>query len=41
MTCNPVVKKLTTGIRMWSLILLTTKPLTTIDDHTYMVVNKF
>jgi len=34
----PVVEKLTTGNYMWSLIVLTTEPLTTMDDHIFVVV---
>jgi hypothetical protein len=37
--CYPVVIKLTTGNYTWSLILLTVGPLTTMDDHIFMVVN--
>jgi len=36
-----VVEKLTTGNLMWSLIELTTELLTTMDDHTFVVVNNF
>jgi len=36
-----VVEKLTAGNIMWSLIVLTTKLLTTMDDHTFVVVNNF
>ena len=36
-----VVEKLTTGNIMWSLIVLTTELLTTMDDHTFVVVNNF
>ena len=33
-----VVEKLTTGNCMWSLIVLTTEPLTIMDDHILVVV---
>uniref|UniRef100_A0A0A8ZTL3 Uncharacterized protein n=1 Tax=Arundo donax TaxID=35708 RepID=A0A0A8ZTL3_ARUDO len=36
-----VVKKLMTGSFMWSLILLTTEPLTAMDDHIFVVVSNF
>ena len=36
-----VVEKLTVGNIMWSLIVLTTELLTTMDDHTFVVVNNF
>ena len=36
-----VVEKLTTGNCMWSLIVLMTGPLTTMDDHIFVVVNNF
>ena len=36
-----VVEKLTTENIMWSLIVLTTKLLTTIYGHTFVVVNHF
>jgi len=36
-----VVEKLTAGNIMWSLIVLTTELLTTMDDHTFVVVNNF
>jgi len=36
-----VVEKLTTGNYMWSLIVLTTEPLTTMDDHIFVVVKNF
>ena len=36
-----VVEKLTAGNIMWSLIVLTTKLLKTMDDHTFVVVNNF
>ena len=36
-----VVAKLTTGNIMWSLIVLTMELLTTMDDHTFVVVNNF
>ena len=38
--CCPVVEKLTTGNCTWSLILLTTEPITTMDDHIFVVVKK-
>ena len=34
-----VVEKLTTGNIIWSLIVLTMELLTTMDDHTFVVVN--
>jgi len=34
-----VVEKLTTGKIVWSLIVLTMELLTTMDDHTFVVVN--
>jgi hypothetical protein len=37
-TCYSVVIKLTTGSYTWSLMLLTTRPLTTMDDHIFVVV---
>ena len=37
----PVVEKLTTGNCTWSLILLTTEPITTMDDHIFVVVKNF
>ena len=37
----PVVEKLMTGNYMWSLILLTTEPITTMDDHIFVVVKNF
>jgi hypothetical protein len=40
-TYYPVVEKLTTGNCMWSLIVLTTEPLTTMDDHIFVVVKNF
>ena len=36
-----VIEKLTMGNILWSLIVLTTKLLTTMDDHTFVVVNNF
>jgi len=36
-----VVKTLTTGNCMWSLIVLTTELLTTMNDHIFVVVNTF
>ena len=36
-----VVAKLTTGNIMWSLIVLTTELLMTIDDHNFVVINNF
>jgi hypothetical protein len=36
-----VVEKLTMGNSIWSLIVLTTELLTTMDDHTFVVVNTF
>ena len=36
-----VVEKLTAGNIMWSLIVLTMELLTTMDDHTFVVVNNF
>jgi hypothetical protein len=38
-TYYTVVKILTTGKYMWSLIVLTMEPLTTMDDHIFMVIN--
>ena len=38
-TYRSVVEKLTVGNIMWSLIVLTTELLTTMDDHTFVVVN--
>ena len=35
-TYYPVVEKLTTGNCVWSLIVLTTEPLTTMDDHIFV-----
>ena len=35
-TYYPVVEKLTTGNCLWSLIVLTTEPLTTMDDHIFV-----
>jgi len=40
-TYYPVVEKLTTGNCLWSLIVLTTEPLTTMDDHIFVVVKNF
>ena len=40
-TYRSVVEKLTVGNIMWSLIVLTTELLTTMDDHTFVVVNNF
>ena len=40
-TYSSVVEKLTTGNIMWSLIVLTMELLTTMDDHTFVVVNTF
>ena len=40
MYCS-VVEKLMAGNIMWSLIVLTTKLLKTMDDHTFVVVNNF
>jgi hypothetical protein len=40
-TCHPVVRSITTNKHMWSLILLTTEPITTTNDHQIMVVNDF
>jgi hypothetical protein len=40
-TYYPVVEKLTTGNYVWSLIVLTTEPLTTMDDHIFVVVRNF
>ena len=40
-TYYPVVEKLTTGNCMWSLIVLTTEPLTTMDDHIFVVVKNY
>jgi hypothetical protein len=37
----PVVEKLTTGNCTWSLIVLTTEPLTTMDDHIFVVVKNY
>ena len=37
----PVVEKLMTGNCTWSLILLTTEPITTMDDHIFVVVKNF
>ena len=36
-----VVEKLTTGNCMWLLIVLTMEPLTTMDDHIFVVVRNF
>ena len=36
-----VIEKLTAGNIMWSLIVLTMELLTTMDDHTFVVVNNF
>jgi hypothetical protein len=36
-----VVEKLTMGNSIWSLIVLTTELLMTMDDHTFVVVNTF
>jgi hypothetical protein len=36
-----VVKKLMTGNCVWSLIVLTTESLTTIDDHIFIVIKNF
>jgi hypothetical protein len=36
-----VVEKLTMKNSIWSLIVLTTELLTTMDDHTFVVVNTF
>ena len=36
-----VVKQVTTGIHMWSLLQLTTELLTTMDDHIFVVVTNF
>ena len=40
-TYYPVVEKLMTGNCVWSLIVLTTEPLTTMDDHIFVVVKNF
>ena len=40
-TYYPVVEKLMTGNCVWPLIVLTTKPLTTMDDHIFVVVKNF
>ena len=40
-TYYPVVEKLTTGNCVWSLIVLTTEPLTTMDDDIFVVVKNF
>jgi hypothetical protein len=40
-TYYPIVEKLTTGNCMWSLIVLTTEPLTTMDDHIFVVAKNF
>ena len=40
-TYCPVVEKLTTGNCTWSLIVLTTEPLTTMDDHIFVVVKNY
>ena len=37
-TYYPVVEKLTMGNCVWSLIVLTMEPLTTMDDHIFVVV---
>ena len=36
-----VVEKLTAGNIMWSLIVLTTELLMTIDDHNFVIINNF
>ena len=40
-TYYPVVEKLTMGNCVWSLIVLTMEPLTTMDDHIFVVVKNF
>jgi hypothetical protein len=38
-TTHPfVVRKITTDKRIWSLLLLTTEPITTTNDHRFLVV---
>jgi hypothetical protein len=38
---NVVVEKVTTGNLVWSLIVLTTELLMTIDDHIFVVATNF
>jgi hypothetical protein len=40
-TCFPIVTTITIGKCMWSLILLTTEPSMTMNDHIFVVVKNF
>jgi hypothetical protein len=40
-THDLVVRKITTKRDLWSLLLLTTEPITTTNDHPIMVVKNF